>query len=211
MASAAVYVPACVLRLRVLSWNLAPGNPRWQELAAVLAGWDWDVAALRGVPARWPLPLATALDAEFRYSSTATGLRLGRLLTLAPLRPGGGESADAILARDDRLVAEWPVEGRRAQRRGLHAARLAAGLWVAGIQDGVDAFDELLTVVGSDALVVCGPSAAAVPAALAEVARGGEDAIWASAALVAVEPAEALAGGAVRGNPPLAVTLERRA
>jgi hypothetical protein len=213
-----------MLRLRVLSWNLGPGNFRWQDLAAVLAGWEWDVAALRGLPPRWPLPLTKSLDAEFRYAPTGAAADSGvrRILSWAPVALAGPRSGlvDAIVARRDRIVSEWPRQHRGAQRTGVHGARLACGVWV-GNQNGVDESprrtSELTAVVGDDALALAGPRAGmdGDPGAsglshrgLIEVARGGEDGIWATPDLIPVAEPEVLAGGALRGNPPLAVTLE---
>jgi hypothetical protein len=210
-----VYVPGAVLRLRLLSWNLGPGTVRWPELAAVLAGWDWDVAVLRRLPGRWALPLATALDAEFRYAPTGghAGSRLQRLLSRGafspPALPGG--AVDAILARRDRVVAEWPADARQARNIGVHAARLACGIWIgslAGASPTPTITPELWTATSGEALVLAGPHALPGAELLTEIAHGGDDAIWATADLQPVSDVDVLAGGAVRGNPPLAVTLE---
>ncbi|HEY2006001.1 MAG TPA: hypothetical protein VGG87_06100 [Solirubrobacteraceae bacterium] len=221
-----------MLRLRVLSWNLGPENARWQDLAAVLSGWDWDVAALRGLPPRWPLPLSKSLDAEFRYAPAdredASWLR--RLVSGGPVplvrSPAG--PVDAIMARRDRIVSEWPADDRRLRQAGVHVARLACGIWVGNRQGtGDDLVGELAAAIGSEALALAGPRGATGIDALVglagaesptespglsliEVASGGEDVISATPDLIPVTDAEVLAGGAVRGNPPLAVTLEHR-
>jgi hypothetical protein len=214
-----------MLRLRVLSWNLGPGNARWQDLAAVLSGWEWDVAALRGLPPRWPLPLSKSLDAEFRYAPAGgeEGSPLRRLLSRGPVplvRAAGGP-VDAIMARRDRIVSEWPADDRRVRQAGVHVARLACGIWVGNRQGAGNpglGCTELAVVVGSEALALAGPRAAtgieAAPGspgpALIEVASGGGDVITVTSDLHPVTDAEVLAGGAVRGNPPVAVTLEHR-
>jgi hypothetical protein len=209
-----------MLRLRVLSWNLGPENARWQDLAAVLSGWEWDVAALRGLPARWPLPLSKSLDAEFRYAPAAGGenvTRLRRILSWGPvpLARSAGSPVDAIMARRDRIVSEWPADDRRLQQAGVHVARLACGIWVGNRHGpGDPAFPgaELAAVIGSEALALAGPRATTGSPGpeLIEVASGGEDVISATPDLLPVTDAEVLAGGAVRGNPPVAVTLEHR-
>jgi hypothetical protein len=215
-----------MLRLRVLSWNLGPENARWQDLAAVLSGWEWDVAALRGLPPRWPLPVSKILDAEFRYASAGTQerSRLRRVLSWGPvpLARSRGGPVDAIMARRDRIVSEWPADDRRLRAAGVHVARLACGIWVGNQQGAGDPGspgDELAAAIGSEALVLAGPRAttavdrpaeASLGPALIEVASGGEDAIWATADLLPVAKPEVLAGGAVSGNPPVAVTLEHR-
>lgn len=212
-----------LLRLRVLSWRLSPGHARWPELAALLGGWEWDVAALRGLPRRWPAPLARALDAEFRCAPAHAdgnwgGSWLRRLLSSERLPAGPATTAgDAIVARRDRIASEWPPAARRAPRTGLHMARLACGIWV-GNQHGGEPGQpdrELSTVIGDDeALVVTGARAGMtidLPGRpLAVVADDGEDAIWATTDLVPVAPAKVLAGGAAGGRPPFAVTLKQR-
>ncbi|MEO6858230.1 MAG: hypothetical protein ABI323_06540 [Solirubrobacteraceae bacterium] len=207
------------MRLRVLSWTLRPGNARSQDLAAALAGWEWDVALLRHLPSQWALPVATALDSEFRCTPRSAGRDslLRRLLSASPQRVDGSGS-DAILARRDRVVAEWPVDRRRPTRTGIHAARLACGLWIGNLRDqdlGTDDVRALLTEASGDAVALAGPSRADsgehdAMTGLDEVAQGGGDTLWATRDLVPVSGTEVLAGGAVRGHPPLAITLERR-
>jgi hypothetical protein len=207
------------VRLRVLSWTLGPGNARWQELAAALAGWEWDVALLRHLPSRWALPVATALDSEFRCTPPSAGRDslLRRLLSASP-QSAERSGSDAVLARRDRVVAEWPVDRRRPTRAGIHAARLACGLWMGNLPDqdlDTDDVRALLTQARGDAVALAGPSRAGSDERdgmtdLDEVAQGGGDRLWATRDLVPVSATEVLAGGAVRGHPPLAITLERR-
>ena len=61
------------MTLRVLSWNLyhgradpPAGRPLFDEFAAMLAGWSWDVALLQEVPPWWAPQLARATDADER-------------------------------------------------------------------------------------------------------------------------------------------------
>jgi hypothetical protein len=218
-----------VLRLRVLSWNLGPGGARWQDLAAALAGWEWDVALLRDLPARWPVAVATALDAEFRCPSPGGAGWMRRLLGSRPaalLSPAGAGETDAILARYDRIVAEWPVAGQRGPETTINAARLACGVWVGNVQGEVTvSVSDWASELGREAIVLAGPQAvepqdaslsAQKPTAgaqapiLSEVARGGADGLWATMGLVPVDGAELLAEGTAGGGPPHAITLERR-
>jgi hypothetical protein len=62
-----------VWTVQVLTWNLfhgrsvpSAGRPLEREFAAALAGWDWDVALLQGVPPWWPEALALACHAHQR-------------------------------------------------------------------------------------------------------------------------------------------------
>ena len=60
------------MRLRVLTWNLfhgrsVPGRAGlFDEFAAALASWEWDVALLQEVPPWWPRRLAAAPEAASR-------------------------------------------------------------------------------------------------------------------------------------------------
>ncbi len=124
------------VRLRVLSWSLGHATARWQDLAAALSGWEWDVALLRHLPPRWPVPVATALDAEFRCAPRpgGGGSMLSRLLAVRRDAEAGARVGTAvILARRDRLVAQWPADPRHSPRVGAHAARLACGIWVGNL------------------------------------------------------------------------------
>jgi hypothetical protein len=214
-----VYVPAGVLRLRVLSWNLGPGAARWQDLAAALAGWEWDVALLRGVPARWPDAVATALDAEFRCAPPGGTGRLRQLLGAGGpgglLSRRGAGATDAILARYDRIVGEWPDGGRRVPEPAVSAARLACGVWIGNVQMQTPpgSVTDWVSDVDGEAIVLGGSRAVAAQdpfTTLTELGRAGPDGLWATTALVPVGEPELLAGGTDGGGSPLAITLERR-
>jgi hypothetical protein len=213
-----VYVPAGVLRLRVLSWNLGPGGARWQDLAAALAGWEWDVTLLRGVPGRWPVAVATALDAEFRCAPPGGPGWLRRLLGSGPgtlLSPGAAGATDAILARYDRIVAEWPDGGQRVPEPAVSAARLACGVWVGNVQMQTPpgSVTDWVSELNGEAIVLGGSRAVAPQdpsTTLTELGRAGADGLWATTALVPVGEPELLAGGTAGSGSPLAITLERR-
>ena len=131
--------------LRVLTWNVfhgrsVPGAGRdlYDEFAAALESWQWDVALLQEVPPWWPDRLASSLRCEARAVLTSrNALRPVRraLAVRAPdlMRANGG-GCNAILARCDRIVAagaatlcRWP------ERRRVHGVALACGVWVSNL------------------------------------------------------------------------------
>lgn len=134
--------------LQVLTWNLfhgraVPGAGRHllDDFAAALAGWEWDIALLQEVPPWWPPLLAARLGAEERHALTSRnwlpsaqrwlGERFPDLLKSA----AGG--ANVLLSRSGidghrhLLLRRWP------ERRVMHAARLACGVWVANLHASV--------------------------------------------------------------------------
>jgi endonuclease/exonuclease/phosphatase family metal-dependent hydrolase len=142
-----VYVPAVVAR--VLTWNLkhgravpSAGRALFDEFAAALIGWEWDVALLQEVPPWWPAQLAPRLDAEQRYVLTSRNFGLPVRRAIAERWPdaikSGGGGANAILVRGDtiaehrsRRLCIWP------ERRWVHAVRLHdARIWVANTHCG---------------------------------------------------------------------------
>ncbi len=141
---------------RVLTWNLkhgravpSAGHDLFDEFAAALGGWAWDVALLQEVPPWWPPALGSRLDAEQRFVLTSrnAGLRVRRALAVrwpdAIESNGGG--ANAILVRGDAIVEHrtrrlciWP------ERRWVHAVRLhRAGAWLANVHAGGPTRDAL--------------------------------------------------------------------
>jgi len=147
-----VYVPAVVRR--VLTWNLkhgravpSAGRDLFDEFAAAIAGWEWDVALLQEVPPWWPAPLAARAGAEERLVLTSRNALLGVRRVIAVRWPdaikSNGGSANAILVRGD-TIAEHRI--RRLcitpERRWVHAVRLHdAGIWVANTHCGGPARD----------------------------------------------------------------------
>jgi len=130
--------------LRVLTWNLfhgraLPGVQRslLDEFAALIAGWDWDVALLQEVPPWWPPALARAAGAEQRTSLTSRNQALALRRALAARWPetlkSGAGGANAILARRP-VVAHAKRRLRLApERRTMHAVRIADGTWIANL------------------------------------------------------------------------------
>jgi endonuclease/exonuclease/phosphatase family metal-dependent hydrolase len=132
--------------LLVLTWNLFHGRavpPAGRDLlgdfAALLAGWEWDVALLQEVPPWWPPALARAAGARAaRTALTSRNAGLGLRRPLAQRRPdlmkSNGGGANAILVRGDdvrehrrRRLRCWP------ERRVVHAVRLASGPWAGNV------------------------------------------------------------------------------
>jgi endonuclease/exonuclease/phosphatase family metal-dependent hydrolase len=148
--------------MRVLTWNLYHGRavpPAGRDLrseftAALLAGWDWDVALLQEVPPWWPPALARACDAEARSVLTSRNALLALRRFIAERAPdlikSNGGGANAILVRASATGAARPkaaqagvaapiVEHRSVrlrcwpERRICHAVALADGAWVANL------------------------------------------------------------------------------
>jgi endonuclease/exonuclease/phosphatase family metal-dependent hydrolase len=139
--------------MNVLTWNLFHGRsvpPSKRDLldrfAALLAGWEWDVALLQEVPPWWPAALADAADAEYRMALTSrnAGLWLRRQVgerwpELAKSNAGG---CNAILARRTRahgapvgVIVDYEAIRLRLwpERRVGQLVRLAEGTCVANV------------------------------------------------------------------------------
>jgi endonuclease/exonuclease/phosphatase family metal-dependent hydrolase len=142
-----VYVPG--VAWRVLTWNLkhgravpSAGHDLFNEFAAALAGWKWDLALLQEVPPWWPSPLGARLDADARLVLTSRNSLLPVRRAIAERWPdvikSGGGGANAILVRGDAIVEH---RLRRLcicpERRWVHAVRLHnVGIWVANVHAG---------------------------------------------------------------------------
>lgn len=112
----------------------AAGRELRAQFAALLAGWQWDVAMLQEVPPWWPPPLASAAGAEQRSALTSrnSGLALRRIL--AERRPdlmkSNGGGCNSILVRGaigehrSLRLRRWP------ERRVAQLARLVDGTCV---------------------------------------------------------------------------------
>jgi endonuclease/exonuclease/phosphatase family metal-dependent hydrolase len=132
------------VQLAVVTWNLwhgrsqaGAGGDRFDEFAAILGSWEWDIALLQEVPPWWPDRFARRLDvAAYRVlTSRNAGLFLRRALAVRwpdVMRSNGGGS-NAILLRG-RAAAEHRVcrLSFLPERRWVHAVRLDS-LWVANL------------------------------------------------------------------------------
>jgi endonuclease/exonuclease/phosphatase family metal-dependent hydrolase len=135
--------------MRVLTWNLLhgrsvppAGRDLFDEFAAALAAWDWDVALLQEVPPWWPPALAVCLHADQRLVLTSRNALLPARRAVATRWPdlikSNGGGCNAILVRGDaiaehrwRRLCVWP------ERRWVHAVRLrSADVWAANLHGG---------------------------------------------------------------------------
>jgi endonuclease/exonuclease/phosphatase family metal-dependent hydrolase len=140
--------------MRVLTWNLkhgravpSAGRDLFEEFAAALAAWDWDLGLLQEVPPWWPSSLGDRLAADERLVLTSRNSLLPIRRAIAERWPdaikSNGGGANAILVRGDTIVEHrmrrlsiWP------ERRWVHAVRLRdAGMWVANVHCGGPARD----------------------------------------------------------------------
>jgi endonuclease/exonuclease/phosphatase family metal-dependent hydrolase len=129
----------------VLTWNLyhgravpPAGRDLRQEFAAMLAGWEWDVALLQEVPPWWPEALARAADAQERTALTSRNELLPLRRAVARRWPdvikSNGGGANAILVRGGSITAARHHRLRRwPERRVVHAVRLQSGVWAANL------------------------------------------------------------------------------
>jgi endonuclease/exonuclease/phosphatase family metal-dependent hydrolase len=138
----------------VLTWNLFHGRAVPErheallgEFAALIAGWQWDVALLQEVPPWWPPPLGRAAAASARTALTSRNWLLPLRRRVAERRPdliksdGGG--ANAILVRGAPILEHRVRRLRcRPERRVVHAVALADGTWVANLHAQVDSEDQ---------------------------------------------------------------------
>lgn len=127
--------------VRVLTWNLFHGRAQppaghdlFDQFAAALAGWPWDVALLQEVPPWWPARLGRELGVEPRRVLTSRNALLPVRQAIATRWPdairSNGGGANAILVRSEPVLAtrvqrlsRWP------ERRWLIAVQLRCGVW----------------------------------------------------------------------------------
>lgn len=122
----------------VLSWNLFHGRALppaerslYEQFAAKLGQWRWDVALLQEVPPWWPQRLASELGCEQRYALTSRNALLPLRRAVAERRPellkSNGGGCNAILARAPIAEHRAVLLRRLPERRVAQIARLADG------------------------------------------------------------------------------------
>ncbi len=138
--------------LAVLIWNLkhgravpSAGRDLFQEFAAELGGWAWDVALLQEVPPWWPAALGPRLGCQYRLVLTSRNSLLPIRRAIAVRWPdlikSNGGGCNAILARRGTVVEH---RTRRLcllpERRWVHGVRLkdAPAAWVCNLHTGSD-------------------------------------------------------------------------
>jgi endonuclease/exonuclease/phosphatase family metal-dependent hydrolase len=218
------------VRLRVLTWNLFHGRalpPRNADLldafAALLAGWEWDVALLQEVPPWWPPALAAAAGAHGCQALTSRNrlLPLRRALGRRwpeTMRSSGG--SNAILVRGSPIVAHAQRELCTApERRVVHAVRDDAGRWFANlhatVHDDAAARRDLalartsaLGWADGAPLVLGGDLNVRDPDVPGFAPAGGHDVDFVFAhGLTPAAPAEVLERGTLSDHAPVRVTL----
>lgn len=131
--------------MRVLTWNLYHGRavpPAGRDLlgeyAAIISGWEWDVALLQEVPPWWPPALGRASGAHARTALTSRNFLLPARRWVAERRPdlikSNGGGANAILVRGREVRDHRRATLRRCpERRVVHAVRLACGVWAGNL------------------------------------------------------------------------------
>jgi endonuclease/exonuclease/phosphatase family metal-dependent hydrolase len=216
--------------LRVLSWNLyhgralpPAGRALLDEYAALIAGWEWDVALLQEVPPWWPPALARAAGARQRTALTSRNALLPVRRFVAERRPdvirSNGGGANAILARAEIVEHQaWRLRWL-PERRIAHAVRLGDGACVANLHaqvhsveraraDIARAVDHVLAFAGPAPVVLGGDFNIPDPELPGFVRAGasGVDQVWARG-LEPAEPVQVPARGALSDHPPLLVTL----
>ncbi len=206
--------------LLVLSWNLFHGRAvppvdrsLFDQFAAKLGEWSWDVALLQEVPPWWPQRLADELGAEQRHALTSRNSLLPVRRALAERRPellksnGGGCNAilsHAPIAEHRTLrLRRWP------ERRVAQLARMGDGTCVVNLHASTRparARQELdwlwpraIAWAGAERLILGGDlnvrSPSPLPATIVHAAASGVDHVFARGL------APAPAGGSPSGTP----------
>src|SRR6478735_6187018 len=127
------------MAVRVLTWNLfhgrsVPDSRRslLPDFAALIAGWEWDVALLQEVLPWWPAELGRASGASARMALTSRNLLppLQRLVTerRPDLFKSWSGGCNAILVRGQEIR-----EHRVRRLRLAHVVLLEDGTWVTNL------------------------------------------------------------------------------
>jgi endonuclease/exonuclease/phosphatase family metal-dependent hydrolase len=204
----------------VLSWNLfhgrslpATNRSLYDEFAAKLGEWSWDVALLQEVPPWWPQRLADELGVEQRYALTSRNSLLPLRRALAERRPdllkSNGGGCNAILSRAP-IAEHCTLRLRRwPERRVAQLARLRDGTCVVNLhastrpararQELERLWPRALAWAGTDRLILGGDlnvrNPAPAPTTVVHAAASGVDHVFARGLVPAT------AGGSSSGTP----------
>jgi endonuclease/exonuclease/phosphatase family metal-dependent hydrolase len=108
-------------------------RPLFDEFAALLGAWDWDVAFLQEAPPRWFRPLARRLGASGALGLTSRNLgaplrRVAAAINADLIASGEGGSNQVLVRHPGRLLeVERHEIARRPERRAMLLARLELG------------------------------------------------------------------------------------
>lgn len=219
----------------VLSWNLFHGRSLpptkaslYDEFAAKLGRWSWDVALLQEVPPWWPQRLAGELGVEQRSALTSRNSLPALRQALAERRPellkSNGGGCNAILSRSPiaehstRRLRRWP------ERRVAQLVRLQDGTCVVNVHASTRqarAEQELerlwrcaLDWARADRLILGGdlnlrtPQPPPTPIEIVHVAHSGVDHVFAKG-LLPIEQNEVPAGASDQMNKAIALDGRR--
>jgi endonuclease/exonuclease/phosphatase family metal-dependent hydrolase len=219
----------------VLSWNLFHGRstpPRnrslYDEFAAKLGQWSWDVALLQEVPPWWPAPLARELGVEQCSALTSRNALLVLRRALAERRPellkSNGGGCNAILSRAP-IAEHGTLRLRRwPERRVAQLARLGDGTCVVNLhastrpararQELERLWPDALAWAGADRLILGGDlnvrSPAPAPAPIVHAAASGVDHVFARGLAPATASASGSGASGAVERPGRAVLLDGR-
>jgi endonuclease/exonuclease/phosphatase family metal-dependent hydrolase len=218
--------------VRVLTWNLkhgravpSAGRDLFDEFAAALAGWEWDVALLQEVPPWWPARLGARLGAEWRRVLTSRNWGLGVRRAIAVRWPdaikSNGGGSNAILVRGAGRIAEHRVARLcwLPERRWLQAVRLDDEIWVGNLhtaaraEQGVRAVAVLLDWAAGSPVVLGGDFNVRelVLPGLTRVAANDVDEVFVGAGVAADGAAAVLDRGRLSDHAPVLVSVVEKA
>jgi endonuclease/exonuclease/phosphatase family metal-dependent hydrolase len=219
----------------VLSWNLFHGrslpptkSSLFDEFAAKLGEWSWDVALLQEVPPWWPPRLAGELGAEQRSALTSRNSLPTLRQAIAERHPellrSNGGGCNAILSRvpiaehSTLRLRRWP------ERRVAQLARLRDGTCVVNVHASTRparAMQELerlwahvLDWAGADRVILGGDlnvrSPAPAPATVVHAAASGVDHVFARGLVPATASDSASGAPSALGRPSREIVLDGR-
>jgi endonuclease/exonuclease/phosphatase family metal-dependent hydrolase len=212
------------MSLNVLTWNLkhgravpSAGRELYDEFAAALAGWSWDVALLQEVPPWWPERFG--YEAARVLTSRNLGLPLRRAIAIRwpdAIKSSGGGS-NATLVRRGRILARRTLRlALLPERRRLLGVALDSGLWVGNLHaSGRDSGEARRAAAGLDAWSGTGPALLGGDFNLRSLelpgftSAGGHDVDFIFVrGLEVAAPAQVLERGHLSDHAPVLVTVE---